>query len=482
MFTWHFYEPACVIVTHLDFLKHINVNLLESHLTINGLNVEINNAYLGHSIVSVCRKPYQEGEKYVNASNSTIGHLSVSDGFQVTISNCFIDGRTRLRETFIRVTNCTLTIQDSIFYNFESYYNSPAILKAMFSLVYVQDIFCSNSVGSDGLIQILNGSKLYLENSDFEDNGNIFTLSTISIKFHSSAVVFNSTFVSNSAVDGAAINCYFNSSIEVRMSGFDSNTATKGSAINCKDKIEDGLKNNSNVDRFSRSSCVIIGCFFEDGSAVDGGRLYFKRVFATIVNTVFGLSWMIIRGGAIVAIEHAQLNILNCTFGISNYMMEGPSALIGAIIYSRHEVTIYIRRSTIHIDLHFFKGFLIFAADRCKIFIEDSKITDYNKEPAFTIALCVENFTEISVIDRLFDTQLGFGLTVLSAVNNVKVNFTNCLFRKVNGFVATSKTKIYMTNCVISDCINTLPAMSLFKLLDRCRIYIQDTNITHNKF
>ena len=202
------------------FLKLFDTDLMESHLTIDGLNVEINNVYLGHSIVYVSNRPYYEGEKYVNVSNSTIGHLSISDGFQITISNCFIDGRTRLSETLIRVTNCILTIQDSMFYNFKSYYNSPAILKAMFSIVYIQDIFCSNNVGSVGLIQILNGSQLYLSNSDFEDSGKIFTLSTISLEFHSSASLFNSTFVSNSAVDVAALNCYFNTSIEVRKSGF----------------------------------------------------------------------------------------------------------------------------------------------------------------------------------------------------------------------------------------------------------------------
>ena len=463
-------------------LKLIDVNLLESHLTINGLNVEINNVYLGHWIVSVYKKTYQEGEKYFNVSNSTIGHLSISDGFQVTISNCFIDGRTRLSETLIRVTNCILTIQDSMFYNFKSHYNSPAILKAMFSLVYIRDIFCSNNVGSVGLIQILNGSKLFLANSDFEDNGNIFTLSTISIKYHSSAVVFNSTFVSNSAVDGAALNCYFNSSIEVKMSGFYGNTAAKGGAIICEDKIENVFSNNLNVDSSSRSSCVISECFFEVGIAMNAGHLYLKRVFATIVKTVFGVGWIPIHGGAIAAVDHTQLNILNCTFGISNYIMGGPMAVIGAIIYSQNEVTIDIRRSIIHTNLPVFNGLLLFATDRCKIIIKDSYITDSYEVPAFTIALCVENFTEISVVDSVFDTRLGFGLTVLSSANNVKVNFTNCIFKRVTGFVASSKTKIYVTNCVISECINTLPAMIFFKLLDRCSIYIQHTDITHNKF
>ena len=37
-----------------------------------------------------------------------------------------------------------------------------------------------------------------------------------------------------------------------------------------------------------------------------------------------------------------------------------------------------------------------------------------------------------------------------------------------------------MTSCIISECINTLPAMTLFKLLDKCSIFIQNTNITHN--
>ena len=50
----------------------------------------------------------------------------------------------------------------------------------------------------------------------------------------------------------------------------------------------------------------------------------------------------------------------------------------------------------------------------------------------------------------------------------------------MTGFIASLNTEIHMTNCIISECINTLPAMNLFKLLDKCSIFIQKTNITHN--
>ena len=460
-------------------LKFIDASLLESNWSIVGLNVVITNAYLGHSKVNVSVGPKQETQKYVNISNSTIGQLSISGGYQIIISNCFINGKTRLSETLIHVTNSILTIKDSIFYNFKSYYNSPAILNAISSIVDIQDISCSYNSGSQGLIQISNGSKLYLANSEFENNGNIFSLSCVSIRFHSSATVFNTSFVSNSAVDGAALNCYFNSSVEVRKCNFDSNSATNGGSIICKDLIENELKN---AGKFSGSSCVIIDCFFDFGLAINAGHLYLKTASAIVVNTVFGCSWMVYHGGAIAAVDHTNISILNCTFGISYYIFTGPMALIGAIIYIQNEVIIDIRGSTLKTNVICFNGFLIFATDKCKITISESHIGDYNEIPAFTFALYLQNFTEISVVDSLFDTKLGYGLAVLSATNNVKVNFTNCVFNKVTGFLASLKSEIHMTNCIISECINTLPAMSLFKLLDRCSIFIQDTNVTHNKF
>ena len=62
--------------------------------------------------------------------------------------------------------------------------------------------------------------------------------------------MFNTSFVSNSAVDGAALNCYFNSSIEVRTSSFEGNHAANGGAINCKDITQNGLRNKMNADQF----------------------------------------------------------------------------------------------------------------------------------------------------------------------------------------------------------------------------------------
>ena len=290
----------------------------------------------------------------------------------------------------------------------------------------------------------------------------------------------NSTFVLNVAIGGAALNCYFNSSIEVRMSSLEGNSATNGGAIICKDVMENGSRNNMNASQFSGSFCVIIDCYFDFEITISGGHLYLKGVFATVVNTVFGTSGTAYHGGAIVAVDYTNLSIINCTFGISSYPLTGPMAIIGAIIYSQNEVIIDIRDSILQTNVPFFNGFLIFATDRCKITITASHITDFNEIPAFTIAIYLQNFTEIAVVGSLFDSKLGYGLAVLSAINNVKVNFTNCVFKRVTGFIASLNTEIYMTNCIISECINTLPAMTLFKLLDKCSIFIQNTNITHN--
>ena len=78
-------------------LKIIDVNLLESNWSIVGLNVAISNAYLGHSKVNVYVRPKEVTHKYVNVSNSTIGQLRISGGYQIKISNCFINGNTKAK-------------------------------------------------------------------------------------------------------------------------------------------------------------------------------------------------------------------------------------------------------------------------------------------------------------------------------------------------------------------------------------------------
>ena len=141
----------------------------------------------------------RQSEHTIYIFNSTFDHLQVLNGFEITVTECTIDGTTKLEIPWMETITSSINLNYITFYNLYSA-SDVAIRKAVASKVYMEGIYCGNSYGGLGLIQILNGSVLNLNKSTFEYNGNlIWTLSAVTVKFNSMATIDSSSFIGNHA-------------------------------------------------------------------------------------------------------------------------------------------------------------------------------------------------------------------------------------------------------------------------------------------
>ena len=106
------------------------------------------------------------------------------------------------------------------------------ILSAVSSHINIANVNFFNNLSPNGLINIQNGSNIYVEQCTVEHNGEM-SKSAISVEYNSSAIVNNSTFTGNSAYYGGCLSCLYNSAVSINNSNFINNAAVYGRTIFC---------------------------------------------------------------------------------------------------------------------------------------------------------------------------------------------------------------------------------------------------------
>ena len=275
-----------------------------------------------------------------------------------------------------------------------------AIVKAVASNVYMNGIYCGNSYGGLGLIQILNGSILNLNNSTFKYNGNLMrTLSAITVKFNSIAKIDSSSFIKNYAYTGGSLYCGINSSLAIENSTFHYNTAWKGGAIVC----EDTIKNMKVIERIRNyPQCVIKNSEFHANHGIrTGGVFHFESKVVTISNCTFTANEALFFGGVIYAFKY-------CTIEISNTAFLQSFVAVGSHIFVQDSVTMIIEDSRFHPLRNFvLSGSLIFATERCSITITRSQFMNIFKGPSYSIALNINNHSSTTVENSTFNRPIS---------------------------------------------------------------------------
>ena len=174
-----------------------NIDLEGSNWTINGFDVVIKDANLSESHIHVTKPLQQKHQKMVNISNSTFLHVNISTGYQIEISQCVINGTSKMKTALIDIMNCDLTMVNCTFFNIIATKSGPAILKAVDSQIKMSGIGCYENDASNGLIRIQNNSQLYLEGSVFENNANdllFFSSAILSVKNNATIHISHCTF------------------------------------------------------------------------------------------------------------------------------------------------------------------------------------------------------------------------------------------------------------------------------------------------
>ena len=182
------------MVSALDFTSTANLNisfnnisLLKSNWTINGFDLFICKASLAKTEIHLSVMKRTSGT--VDMYRSTIGHLHVSGKFQIHIVECNVNGKIRNSTPIFEIISCEINITNCIFSKNHGG-SSAAVVKAYSSQVNIRNVSFLSNYGLNGLIELLDKSKMYLTNCTFDNNGHWYYMkSAILVKSNSSAVI-----------------------------------------------------------------------------------------------------------------------------------------------------------------------------------------------------------------------------------------------------------------------------------------------------
>ena len=305
-------------------IEFINVSLIHSIWNVSGLDLILSNVNLSKTIFSVSRGKTLNRVLFVTISKSTFGQLNVNENFSVHVSESILDGSDGLGKALMNIRKCFLNIIDSNISNFSTDFG-PAFLRSIGSHVKIINTKFRQNIGKNGLIQILNDSRLELEHSSFENNGigngyNISHGSLISISFNSLGLVKNCTFEGNKGKHGACVHCDKSSQLLLHDSLFVNNTGSVGGAIYCG--VTDTTKRNkeyccygNNTKRWEQNAagkhtlhCSFKNCTFRNNVAYDGKSLCVRSASAHIYNCSFEQT-IPKYGGLVHGIQHSNITI-----------------------------------------------------------------------------------------------------------------------------------------------------------------------------
>ena len=170
----------------------------------------------------------------IHVENSAFGHMNIRGGYNIRMSDCAVDGATGMSNaTLLDVVGGTLSVSNSSFQHLGGgVIEVPWLLKAVGCRIHMMGVNCSNNEAPGGLIQIQNGSELFVQNSTFMNNGfDRFSSSVISVKTNSSLSISHSVFSENIASNGSCLWLHHNVSVTINQSTFLNNSAQYGGVI-----------------------------------------------------------------------------------------------------------------------------------------------------------------------------------------------------------------------------------------------------------
>ena len=519
-------------------LEMINITLNTSTWKIYGLNVLIQKAVMVKTqllLESFAKKKYLN---FLTIYKSKFYSLEVNGGYNITISECHFVDNVTLDSTIIKVYNSVLNIMNSTFRNIGKLNSGSAIIDAANSLILIKSVHVSDNYASNGLIEISNGSHLQIERSFFGRNGNdLLYSSIIFIKINSVVKIYHCKFGDNSALYGSCFTTAVNSSLIVYNSTFALNSAVRG-GVTYHQGIEifyrnglHGSEKQMSFKHYLNKSLTfryyIVGCSFYGNSALEGGDIYIKGFyfqvklmkshfssFAFIGGSMLiggtdthmtdvlisqcvleGQAWV---GGGSIYVERTNINIIDSYF--TNSAPIGPGEYILATNYSvvnvkntsfhrgfvtvgsisiRTGVELYVTQSKFN-SPHIFPPTLAYiaATDNCSVFVTKSYFGN-RVFPSFVVAFDIGMFTNLIVLDSIFEGKNGLNFYIVDGYNNANIHFANCKFHKVSGFKASNESTIFIQDSTIAHCINTLQE-GLIHISCKSALNISNTTITGN--
>ena len=486
-------------------VNFMSVSLSNTSWTIHGLNLLINNSNLEKVTFLISHKPIcQICRRQIDIVNSTFGHMNIRSGYNIHVSDCTIDGKTVTpNTTLLDVVGGALSVSNSSFQYLSNrvhgFYIVPTILRAVGCRIHMVGVNCSNNEAVGGLIQVQNGSELFVQNSTFEHNGvrsDEYQSLIIAMNINSSLCITRSVFSGNSGLNGSCLWLDHNVSVTINQSAFVNNRAGYGGVIYqyYEAKNASGLNNSDKENNAARTQSAFSGeedrhqslsirdSYFVNNQARSGGVVYLygasTDLFVKKCN--FTKNQATFYGSAIYA-QNLTGNVMvqQCLFNVESlYLIGTHSQLMDCEFFCDPPMssclqgyyrTVNFQYGIASINNCTFNQFDVsISALGTKLNITDSRCYGEKK-----YCLHLDN-SEITIVGSQFDTDAEVvlfndhrsNLTVIdtSFVNGdfpngdyvfktyggtARVEFINCLFHNRGSLALIGQT--LLKNCTISN-------------------------------
>ena len=508
-----------------------------------GFNLRIIDAIITKSSFVLISGGKDHSVHLVNILNSSFGQIKASRGFNINISNCNINGNTRLTSTLINVVHCNVSIENSIFSNQIKYNKGPAIVNAVTSHIDIVNVNVSQNYALDGLLWISNNSILKIKNSMFNQNGLILLTSSVFIlKYSSVLFLSNCKCDNNGAIFGSCVLASGSVTIIATYSKFSGNHAVIGGALYWNNKIVRRelfkrkefviYKGGANINIpqkmnivqayksiFMFESCVftahitfeesvlhlhgspmdifVNNCYIGDNIGfLDRGSIFIQGQGPSATKVYIQGCFFHNNTPAILFTTRAHVDIHNCTvsdsgidlMSITDYSIVNMTHLsvrgfppTFGYIDIQNSVMLSIANSQM---TSFFvpipNGFFVFARNNCSVYISNSTFGNGSPNLIMTNVFAISNFSSLYVRNCYFKHSVYSYSKLLTASVNSKATFTNCSIVKASGLVVTQNSEVQIRNSHIINCTNTWQRYALIEISDNSHMRIVHSSIKNN--
>ena len=159
------------------------------NFTVLGLNILMYRAKLLETTLYVNKLDQQNGTGFITIVNSTLGTMKVSEGFDISMSDSYIDGTIRHGSTHMDLKDCNLNIRRSSLYMLDrDFFDS--VIYMVNCKVHILDVNLTSGFGTLiwGMESSIQMNNVYLSNVD------------ISITQYSSLNIIHSHFEGKSSI------------------------------------------------------------------------------------------------------------------------------------------------------------------------------------------------------------------------------------------------------------------------------------------
>ncbi len=336
-------------------------------------NVQINMSSSNVQNIKFLLKSTTKHELFSTITNSTFGKLVVAGKYSVKVQDMYCNSG-QGTDTLMELFNSSMEVKNCVFTG-EGKGNTGGILRASSSKIALNTIHIKNVKTTDGIIHIMNGSHLIMNNVSVTNNGLNTASSAVQLSEHSSTTVKHSLFSGNKAANGSCFYLGYKCSATFTSSHFSENVASdSGGVVYCESESTLDMShcqliaNQAHYSKFQKEEITEQNLFFfyGDDSFRGGGVVWGNTKVKIVAFNCFAKNNTCesCYGAVIVSRNYGFVKTKNSTFKYN--------IAAGATFATNHKTDILIEDCTFQRN-----GYgTIFANNMANITVKDTKFLD----------------------------------------------------------------------------------------------------------